>query len=67
MKVGDLVKRCSTGKIDLVIDVILDASEWSPTHRLGFCERGTEGEWVLLAGNQRLVYASNYEVISESR
>ena len=63
MKVGDLVKRCSTGKIDLVIDVILGA----PPLANGPCKQGTEGEWVLLAGNQRLVYASNYEVISESR
>ena len=59
MKVGDLVQRCSTGKIDLVIDVILGA----PPLPNGLCK---QGEWLLLAGNQRLVYASNYEVISES-
>ena len=63
MKVGDLVKRRSTGKIDIVIDVILGA----PPLANGPCKQDTEGEWLLLAGNQRLVYSSNYEVISESR
>ena len=62
MKVGDLVQKCSTGKIDIVIDVIPGAGlELLPN---GLCK---QGEWLLLAGNQRLVYASNYEVISESR
>ena len=64
MKVGDLVKRCSTGKIDLVIDVILGAP---PLANGPGQATNLEGAWVLLAGNQRLVYASNYEVISESR
>ena len=63
MKVGDLVKRRSTGKVDIVIDVILGA----PPLANGPCKQDTEGEWLLLAGNQRLVYSSNYEVISESR
>ena len=63
MKVGDLVQRCSTGKVDIVIDVILGA----PPLANGPCKQDTEGEWLLLAGNQRLVYSSNYEVISESR
>jgi len=63
VKVGDLVQRCSTGKVDIVIDVILGA----PPLANGPCKQDTEGEWLLLAGNQRLVYSSNYEVISESR
>tara|TARA_R110000796_G_scaffold145938_2_gene262550 strand:+ start:890 stop:1084 length:195 start_codon:yes stop_codon:yes gene_type:complete len=60
MKVGDLVQRCSTGKIDIVIDVVLGAILQAPSNPRRI------REWLLLAGNQRLVYASNYEVISES-
>ena len=64
MKVGDLVQRCSTGKIDIVIDVILGAK----LDANGPCKQDTEGEWLLLAGNQQfLANASNYKVISESR
>jgi len=65
VKVGDLVQRCSTGKIDIVIDVIL--APWSRDGN-GPCKQDTEGEWLLLAGNQQfLANASNYKVISESR
>ena len=63
MKVGDLVQRCSTGKIDIVIDVILGASPSSHPSPMGRL-----GTWVRTADNQdRLTYAANYEVISESR
>jgi hypothetical protein len=60
VKVGDLVQRCSTGKIDIVIDVVLGTIPQAPSNPRRI------REWLLLAGNQRLVYASNYEVISES-
>jgi len=65
VKVGDLVKRRSTGKIDIVIDVILGA----PPLANGPCKQDTEGEWLLLADAVRSTAgcASNYEVISESR
>ena len=57
MQVGDLVKRRSTGKVDIVVENVLGLSP----------SDGTDGTWVRLAGNQQLVYASNYEVVSESR
>jgi hypothetical protein len=56
MKVGDLVKRRSTGKVDIVVEIVLGLRPSIATNR------------VRLAGNhQQLVYASNYEVVSESR
>ena len=57
MKIGDLVKRRSTGKVDVVVEIVLGLRT----------SDGTEGTWARLAGNQRLVYASNYEVVNESR
>ena len=58
MKIGDLVKRRSTGKVDVVVEIVLGLRP----------SDGTDGIWVRLAGNhQQLVYASNYEVINESR
>jgi len=58
VRVGDLVKRRSTGKVDIVVEIVLGLRP----------SDGTDGIWVRLAGNhQQLVYASNYEVINESR
>ena len=58
MKVGDLVKRRSTGKVDIVTGVVLGSS---------LNHESCNGEWLRLAGRRGLIYASNYEVISESR
>lgn len=58
MKVGDLVKRRSTRKVDIVVEIVL-----------GLRSRdGADGVWVRLAENpQQLDYASNYEVFNEDR
>ena len=53
MKIGDLVKRRSTGKIDIVTKVLM------PPARIGF--------WVRLAGKHAVAWGPDYEVISESR
>jgi hypothetical protein len=66
VKVGDLVKRCSTGKIDLVIDVILGSAPDGATESTG---RFTDpsNQWLRTADNHdQLIYASNYKLISES-
>ena len=69
MKVGDLVKRLSTGKIDLVIDVVLgSAPDGADEADHGGFINGPSNQWVRTADNHdRLIYAANYEVISESR
>ena len=60
MKVGDLVKRRSTGKVDIVVEV---------PGRLWRRPNGqyTYDSWVRVGIDSPVSSASNWEVVSESR
>ena len=61
MKVGDLVKRRSTGEIDIVVEI-----REGRAAKVDIFGNGN-GKWVRVGVNSKLAYISNYEVISEGQ
>ena len=64
MKVGDLVKRRSTGEVDIVIEVRNDRERYIPG---GGRSISIVGPCVRCCRHNPLSSASNWEVVSESR
>jgi len=57
MRVGDLVRRRSTGAIDIIIEIVIELRS----------SDDKDVPWIRTAGSKYPTCASNYEVISESR